>query len=212
MVIALLGFIGSGKGTVADYLVSTHSFNSDSFAAPLKDACAAIFGWQRDLLEGDTDISREFRETVDVYWSKKLGITKFTPRLALQLVGTDIMRNNFHRDIWMNSMEYRLCKQRGNAVISDARFTNELEMVKQAQGQVLWVRRGELPEWYDLARAAKQGDCSAMKQMTETYSNVHRSEWDWAGWNPDHVVYNTGTKEELHRQIDQVLEAIRSTT
>ena len=53
MIIGLVGFIGSGKDTVASRFIS-YGCVKDSFAAPLKDACAAIFGWPRELLEGDT--------------------------------------------------------------------------------------------------------------------------------------------------------------
>jgi len=102
MIIGLVGFIGSGKDTVASRFIS-YGCIKDSFAAPLKDACAAIFGWPRALLEGDTVESREFRETPDMFWARKLGIDNFTPRLALQLVGTDVLRNHFHQDIWLSS-------------------------------------------------------------------------------------------------------------
>ena len=74
----------------------------DSFAAPLKDVCASIFGWERKLLEGDTIESREFRETPDIFWTRNTGIDNFTPRLALQLMGTDVLRDHFHSDIWQN--------------------------------------------------------------------------------------------------------------
>ena len=48
------------------------------------------------MLEGDTVTSRDFRETADIYWTRKLGIDNFTPmRLALQLLGTEIMRHVF---------------------------------------------------------------------------------------------------------------------
>ena len=55
MIIGLLGFAGSGKGTVADILVSK-GFKKESFADPVKDAVAAIFGWERSLLEGDNSV------------------------------------------------------------------------------------------------------------------------------------------------------------
>ena len=82
--IGICGFIGSGKDTVAKMFVEQGCVQ-DSFAAPLKDMCASIFGWQREMLEGDSMDSREFRETPDLYWTRKLGIDHFTPRLALQL-------------------------------------------------------------------------------------------------------------------------------
>jgi len=69
--IGLLGNIGSGKNTVAQYL-ATKGCIPTSFAGPLKDLCANVFGWDRDLLEGETDESRQFRETVDMFWSKKI--------------------------------------------------------------------------------------------------------------------------------------------
>ena len=95
MIIGLVGWIGSGKNTVADILATQHSYKKDSFAAPLKDATANIFNWPRKTLEGDTDHSRHFRECVDPYWANKLQIKNFTPRLALQIVGTELFREHF---------------------------------------------------------------------------------------------------------------------
>ena len=57
MIVGLVGWIGSGKNTVANILTEKHNFNPDSFAAPLKDATAQIFNWPRKTLEGDTDHS-----------------------------------------------------------------------------------------------------------------------------------------------------------
>ena len=73
MIIGITGFIGSGKGTVANMFVE-RGCSEDSFAAPLKDLTSSIFGWPRHLMEGDTVESRDFRETPDLYWTKKTGI------------------------------------------------------------------------------------------------------------------------------------------
>ena len=59
MIIGVCGLIGAGKDTIADYLVNIHEFRRDSFAATLKDAVAAVFGWDRDMLEGRTRSSGE---------------------------------------------------------------------------------------------------------------------------------------------------------
>ena len=56
--IGLLGNIGSGKNTVAQYL-ATKGCIPTSFAGPLKDLCASIFGWERELLEGSAIKSHE---------------------------------------------------------------------------------------------------------------------------------------------------------
>ncbi len=61
MIVGLVGFIGSGKGTVGDIL-EQKGFIKDSFAKPLKDACSVMFGWPREMLEGDTEVSRKWRD------------------------------------------------------------------------------------------------------------------------------------------------------
>ena len=67
MIIGICGLIGAGKDTMADYLVNIHQFRRESFANTLKDAVSAVFGWDRDLLEGRTRHSREWREQVDAW-------------------------------------------------------------------------------------------------------------------------------------------------
>ena len=204
-VIGIVGFIGSGKDTVANMFVEKGCIQ-DSFAAPLKDMCASVFGWQRELLTGDTIESRDFRETTDLYWSKKTGIPNFTPRLALQLMGTDVMRNHFNKDIWLSSLEYRILKLHKESpcvVISDARFTNELELIKHMGGKVIWVQRGELPEWFETAKTASTNAVSR-KIMQTRYIDVHESEWNWAGFPADYIIKNDGSLEDLQLQVDNI--------
>ena len=105
MIIGIAGLIGSGKGTVADILVEQHNFTKISFADKLKDGVASSFGWNRELLEGDTDESRAWRETVDEFWTKETG-REITPRLVLQEFGTDCMRNGFYDGIWVSHASY----------------------------------------------------------------------------------------------------------
>lgn len=206
--IGLVGFISSGKGTAAACLEQL-GCRHDSFAAPLKDLVSAVFGWPRHLLEGDTPESREFRETPDVYWTRKTGINNFTPRLAMQLIGTDVMRDQFHKDIWLNSLEYRLrCVNKGPTVVSDARFRNELDLIKSLGGATVWVQRGDLPEWYDLAVSANSGNSVARHKMNTTWSHIHSSEWDWCGYDFDYVVSNNGTVEDLNSKMITVFEGI----
>ena len=68
MIIGICGLIGSGKGTVSDYLVEEYNFEKISFADKLKDAVSELFGWNRQMLEGDTPGSRQWREEVDTFF------------------------------------------------------------------------------------------------------------------------------------------------
>jgi len=205
-IIGLVGFIGSGKNTVADMFVENHSCVQDSFASPLKDLCSAMFGWERPLLEGDTVESRDFRETPDLYWTKKLNIDNFTPRLALQLMGTEVLRNHFHQDIWLNSLEYRLRMRHQTdpcVVVSDARFQNELSLIKSMNGFVIWVQRGELPEWYDVAKTS-QTNAVNRKIMQTRYNSVHESEWNWVGHPVDYIIKNESTLDNLISRVAEI--------
>lgn len=210
MLIGITGFIGSGKDTVAKMFVEKNCVQ-DSFASPLKDLCASVFGWPRQLLEGDTVESREFRETPDLYWTKKLGIDSFTPRLALQLIGTDVMRNHFNNDIWLNSLEYRIRSksQHTNIVISDARFQNELDLIKSIGGVIINVSRNDLPDWYDYAyKANVEKHIPSRHTMKTRFSHVHSSEWDWVGYDFDYEIKNTGTLDELRDTVDSVYSSM----
>ena len=205
MIIGLVGLIGSGKGTVANMFVERGCVE-DSFAAPLKDLSASIFGWPRELMEGDTIESRDFRETADLYWGRKLDIPNFTPRLALQLIGTDVLRTHFDSNIWLHSLEYRIRKQHADTpctVISDARFKNELDLIKEMGGVVIWVQRGELPEWFETAKTDHTNAVSH-KIMKTKYADVHESEWNWVGYPVDYIITNNGTIEDLEKQVEDI--------
>lgn len=199
MLIGLLGRIGSGKGTVADELVNTYGFRQDSYASTLKDVTAQLFNWDRAMLEGDTTESRAAREEVDVWWSKQLDIENFTPRLALQLIGTDVFRNNFHQDIWVLSVMARYTGSE-HVVISDCRFPNEVQAIRQVGGRIIQVDRGLEPEWWPCAKDAADGMIEAVIRMNDHYE-IHASEWAWANQTPDELIHNDGSLEELYSMV-----------
>jgi len=198
MIIGICGFIGSGKDTVADYLVNFHEFRRESFANTLKDAVAAVFGWDRTMLEGRTKEAREWREQVDPWWAARLDMPTLTPRWVLQYWGTEVCRRAFHDDIWIASLENKLRNSRDNIVISDCRFPNEIESLKQAGGSIVWVQRGTLPDWYEDAVSANQGNNMGLNAMK--MRKIHASEWAWLGSDFDVVVDNNGSIDDLYRQ------------
>ncbi len=203
MIIGVCGFIGSGKDTVADYLVNFHEFRRESFASTLKDAVAAVFGWDRTMLEGRTAEAREWREQVDPWWAERLAMPTLTPRWVLQYWGTEVGRRSFHDDIWIASLENKLRNSKDSIVVSDCRFPNEIDSIKQLGGKIIWVQRGELPSWYDLALEANKGSNIALNSLKA--SKIHASEWSWIGHEFDAILDNNGTIEELYRQIKNLL-------
>ena len=203
MIIGVCGFIGSGKDTVADYLVNFHEFRRESYANTLKDAVAAVFGWDRTLLEGRTKEAREGREQVDKWWADRLDMPTLTPRWVLQYWGTEVCRKAFHNDIWVASLENKLRQTKDNIVISDCRFPNELSTIKRAGGKIIWVKRGKLPDWVDDAKKANAGDLASINKLKSI--GVHSSEYSWLSDNFDHEVENWGTIDDLYNSIKSIV-------
>ena len=205
MIIGVCGFIGSGKDTVADYLTNFHEFRRESFANTLKDAVAQVFGWDRTMLEGRTKQAREWREQVDPWWAERLKMPNLTPRLMLQLWGTEVCRKGFHDDIWIASLENKLRTSTDNIVISDCRFPNEIKSIRDAGGIIVWVKRGELPEWYDWAVSANAGEVANFTWATSKSklekAGIHASETAWVGTKFDAELDNNGTIDDLYEQV-----------
>jgi hypothetical protein len=203
MIIGICGFIGSGKDTVADYLVNFHEFRRESFANTLKDAVAAVFGWDRTLLEGRTKEAREWREQVDPWWAERLAMPTLTPRWVLQYWGTEVCRKGFHDDIWIASLENKLRNSKDNVVISDCRFPNEIQSIRDAGGKIVWVQRGELPDWYDTAIEANLGHNYAVQDLK--MRKIHASETAWVGTDFDTIIDNNRSINDLYQQAKLIV-------
>jgi hypothetical protein len=211
MIIGVCGLIGAGKDTIADYLVNIHQFRRESFANTLKDAVSAVFGWDRELLEGRTKHSRAWREQVDPWWAERLNMPDLTPRWVLQYWGTEVVRRGFHDATWIASLENKLRKTTDDVVISDCRFPNEISAIKQAGGMVIRVHRGPDPEWYLLAESVNAGPTniswSLSKDQLSKY-NIHASETAWVGTEFDAVIDNNSTMDHLFAQINDLVQGL----
>jgi hypothetical protein len=137
-VIGIHGSLGSGKDTVANIiqLIAPNAYERYAFAKPLKDAVRAMFGFTDKQLE-----DRILKEEVDPQWG-------FSPRRAIQLLGTEYGRNMLRDDIWIKRAELELLnnRRRGYAtIITDVRFDNEAAWIKSHPNSLLiYVQAPEL--------------------------------------------------------------------
>jgi len=196
MIIGISGLIGSGKGTVGDILVE-QGFTKVSFADKLKDGVATIFGWNRAMLEGDTDESRNWREQPDDFWTQETG-RNITPRIVLQEFGTECMRDGFDDSIWVSLLKKQMLDNPGDYVVPDVRFRNEQDMIRELGGEIWRVQRGDVPEWYGCAML----DNTTGSNLMESY-DVHVSEYKWIDMNNkfNTTIYNNSTLEQLKQLV-----------
>jgi adenylate kinase family enzyme len=206
-VIALCGLAGSGKGTVGDILVNEYGYKKLSFADSLKDAVSSIFGWDRLLLEGDTEESRLFRETINEFWSDKFG-KDVTPRIILQQFGTFVCRDNFLDSIWINSLEKKLSKY-DKIVLCDVRFNNEISFLNTVNAKFIEIDRPEnTPEWVEIIKYNNQKIKYFNKYtyMSLYHPEIHKSEYEWIGNKYiDNLIVNDGSFSDLEEKIKRFL-------
>ena len=201
-IIGITGSAGSGKDTIGDVLVSNlPNWEKMSFASHLKDVTALLFGFDRKMLAGETPEDRAIRELPDKYWSEKMG-KDFTPRFALQFLGTNLLRNQLHQNIWVDCLEKKILDSDKNVVITDVRFPNEIDMIKSVGGEIWRVERGELPKWFRDVEEANATNNKGILEIIPELKNIHESEWKWIGYDkPNHIFQNNRTIEDLKTEV-----------
>lgn len=201
--IGICGYAGSGKDTVANYLIKEKNFERVSFAGILKDIVSVLMGWERELLEGLTEESRIFRETKDEWWSSKMG-KYITPRIVLQTIGTNVFRNHFDDNIWIFAMERKFLSMKDkNVVITDCRFENEFEFIKNLGGKILTVSGRN--QMINIQRRNQIITCLGLEQ----HSGVHESEQKWilaSEKYSDYEIINNDTLEALYAKVEKILQ------
>ncbi len=118
-VIALCGPAGSGKSTVADYLVTKYGASRYGFATPLKEMVSRALGFTREQMYG----TQEQKEAVDPRYGH-------SPRWFLQRIGTEGCRQTFGEDFWTSQCLDAIVRQnQAVTVIEDMRFVDEADAV-----------------------------------------------------------------------------------
>ena len=136
-IIGITGKAGSGKDTLAEMLIdlSHATMCPYSFADPVKEATAAMFGIMTEDL-----YCRDTKEKVNEFWG-------ISPRKMAQIVGTDMARNCFSDKIWLMRAEAEIIKIKTlspwitTVVIPDTRFENEADWVRAQGGKLIHIDR-----------------------------------------------------------------------
>ena len=221
-IIALMGSKGAGKDTVAKF-IKKHNKKYDkviimSFADSLKDAVSAIFNFRRDMLEGVTKESREWRETEIPYLSEVMG-RPVTPRYLLQKIGTNILRKYLYNDLWVDSLLSKIHSHEEQAaklkkkylyVITDCRFKNEVYKLIATGHKVKFVeidRRNRNTYTYNWGYRYNNTFNPFIKALCLwKLRKVHRSEWDWIGVVNDPILlYNIGSLKNLEGLVKSLI-------
>jgi len=173
MIIAFSGYGGSGKDTAAEIIrVIDSDYEIKKFAGKLKQVATILTG-VKDFEDKNGNIS------VNISGYR----TKVDKRTYLQLLGSDCIRTAFP-DAWVDALfldyqNYNLPKW----LITDMRFDNEYNRVKQLGGYVVRINRGKP-------------------------ANDHDSEILLDSHEFDYTIDNNGTLQEFINNVKQVYASI----
>jgi hypothetical protein len=193
MIVGLSGFARSGKDTFAERLVEKHGFIRLAFADTLRDFLYALNPivdmnrrYEADVPDGPPIY---LQEVIDHYTWDHYKESHFGPeiRRLLQRLGTEAGRQTLWDTIWIDAKLKDLDEHK-NYVITDARFLNEFDAIREA--------------------AARQDHVCAIVRINRPgveAANTHASELEALQYDQwDKIVTNGGTKEDLWAEADEV--------
>ena len=169
MIIAFSGRKFAGKDSTAEGLIRFHGFKRIGLADKLKDICSTVFNIPRqdmddpskkeslfeipisitveniqdllDIIKNDGIVQTEFERHCTSICKIFVGRNLTSIRDMLQTIGTDVCRNFVQDDIWLSYIKYNITNDFGNIVITDARFKNERDYLKQLGAVLILVKR-----------------------------------------------------------------------
>ena len=146
-------------------------------------------------------------------WKYEKTLIKLTPRLLLQLLGTECGRDIIHPNIWVNALmsEYKYLGDKTgeiitcniktdfpNWIITDMRFPNELKAVKDRRGITIRVNRLFVTE------VIGENKVSWIPIPTVDYI-PHESETALDNAEFDYTIINDSSIEDLIEKVKEIL-------
>jgi hypothetical protein len=176
MIIGLSGWARAGKDTVADHLEKNYGFTKLSFATPMRDALVAL-----DPVINIAGQYVSLAQAVRLSGWENLKSMSNDIRPLMQRLGTEVGRNMFGENFWVN-LAMQEAEKYENVVFADCRFKNEANAIKEAGGQ-LW-------------RVMRPGFLAA---------NDHISENDLNSYLFDEYLSNSSDFSGLYEQVNEVM-------
>lgn len=137
-IVAFIGYARAGKNVASEVLVDEFGFKEFAFADKLRECLYAL----NPLIISNDKLKVDLlRDVIDLYGWEDYKFSEYSDeiRRLLQRFGTDVGRDLLDRDIWLKELD----KQRGNIVVPDVRFPNELEKILGAGGKAVRIVRGK---------------------------------------------------------------------
>lgn len=176
MIIGIYGKARSGKDTFAEFLIEEFKKTGKycmrtAFAAELKQMCMEQFGLSRDELYGD------LKESMTVFGKNengRLGLSSnpadyWTPREIMQAIGS--FYRSIDYDFWVHKLGVYVqthVPKDAHVIITDVRHINECEYVKNNNGVLIKIVRGELPKVHGMDHESE----TALDGKSDSYFDV----------------------------------------
>jgi hypothetical protein len=184
--IGVTGFARSGKDTVASYLVRTKGFTKIAFADPMREFLYAVNPLVGARVNG-TEVVQiiRLREIIYRYGWDGYKQTEYGTEIRelLQRLGTEAGRAVLGDSVWMDEIQKRIDRAKGDVVISDVRFVDECDFIRQQAGVVIRVNRPRV-----------------------TSVNGHVSDQRLPDATVDFEVENSGSIEDLQAKIKDIVD------
>lgn len=142
MIIAFSGLKGSGKDTAAKVLIQEYGFTKIAFADALREALLVLDPWVPIYINGMNEWPlSELIQQEGWDWAKN-NVPEV--RRLMQVFGTEVGRMLFGENVWVDILNKRfpdVDDPETRYVITDCRFDNEVEFVRNNLGLLVWVDR-----------------------------------------------------------------------
>lgn len=132
--ISFSGYATAGKDSAADTLVEHHAYHKTYMSKPLEKALLTL---DPIIQVSPTKRYTEIHAEMGYDESKKL----IEVRRLLQFLGTEIGRNMFGEDAWLDLVFEEIFALDGRVALTGVRYKNEMDRVRAEGGVTVWVHR-----------------------------------------------------------------------